>query len=94
MMSRNLLHIVLFFDKLISSEGMEFCYACQAFRRDFHYFKLLRKGGLKCRLLDIKSARMEFTVTVRYSVTCIVDFRKMRLTKPNVCFILVTEQMF
>ena len=81
MMCRNLLHIVLFFDKLVSSEEMEFCYACQAFRRDFHYFILLREGGLKCKISvslmlgikrDIKSARMEFTVTVRHSVILVL----------------------
>ena len=37
---------------------------------------------------------MGFTVTVRHSVTCIESFYKIRLTKSNVCFILVTEQMF
>ena len=42
---RKLLHIAFFFDKLVSSEGMEFCYARQAFRHDFHYFKLLGKEG-------------------------------------------------
>ena len=52
-MRTKLLRVVLFFDRLSLSEEMEFCYACQAFRHDFHYFNNYRKGGLKCHLLDI-----------------------------------------
>ena len=57
-MRTKLLRAALFFGKLISSEEMEFCCTCQAFRHDFHYFKIFRKGGLKCHLLDIEGARM------------------------------------
>ena len=44
-MCTKLLRIASFFDKLVSSEEMEFCYAHQAFRHDFHYFKNLGKEG-------------------------------------------------
>ena len=47
------LRIPAFFDKLYPSEEMDLCYARQAFRRDFHYFKFFWEGGLKCHLWDL-----------------------------------------
>ncbi len=52
---RKLLHPGILFVKLVLSEEMDFCYARQAFRRDFHVFIYINflERQVKCHLLDI-----------------------------------------